>query len=170
MEKRRSSFPFVFRRSRPNSPDSFTDKRTLDIIHQNSNTPSNTFPNTSVSINNNCITSDNSRNRKSNTYKTSSNQNTAYNNNNNNNNNYSRDNHNNSEDSNSLLSSNLQILSNDSDDIKSHGKTNKKSVSSVSGALFNVIPVISLTSTDNETIDDIDKHQEDVEVITVLPA
>ena len=142
MEKRRSSFPFVFRRSRPDSPDSFTGKRTLDIIQQTSNksdhasSPSRT------------------RNLKS---KTSNNANK---------------NHNNNTTSRSLVTPGTtheqHKVNSKSSGLFKPQKVKKNAA--VCSALFNVIPVISLTSADNETIDDLEGEEEPVdpnEVITI---
>ena len=147
MEKRRSSFPFVFRRSRPDSPDSFTGKRTLDIINKASNTSDHS-------------SSSRTKNRKS---KTSSSHNYSTNNNNNNT-------------SKSLIIPGVKHEQHKGNSTKSGGlikpqKTKKNA--DVSSVLFNVIPVISLTSADNETIDDLDQVEEPLdpnEVITILPA
>ena len=148
MEKRRSSFPFVFRRSRPNSPDSFTGKRTLDIIQQTSNKSDHTS------------SPSRTRNRKS---KTSNNSNKNHNNNN--------------TISKSLVTPGTTLEQDKGNNTtKSSGLFKPQKVKkndAVCSALLNVIPVISLTSADNETIDDLDAEEPPVdpnEVITILPA
>ena len=123
MEKRRSSFPFSFRRYRPESPESITGRRTLDTLNSNFHAIEN--------------------NKNNNTKKVGFefpriSKNTEENNNNEN----------------------------------KSGSPSKKNVS-VFGALFNVIPVISLTSADNVTVEDPQGspvNEEPEEVITILPA